>query len=84
MGGPANSKVGDMFARMVVHLSGEIQRLTREIPLREGQLLELRNHPEPNEGALRRVAEQICQAREQLETAEGDLVQLEAVILQAR
>ena len=76
---PANA-TGEMFERLIVRLSAEIQHLTREIPLREGRLLELENQTEANEGAIRRVVEEIRQARERLKTAETDLVQLEVVV----
>lgn len=80
MRGAAARAPGQMFARLMIRLSSEIRQLTREIPLREGRLLELENETQSNEGAIRRVAEEIRQAREQLKTAETDLVQLEVVL----
>jgi predicted nucleic acid-binding Zn-ribbon protein len=68
------------FARLIGRLSTEIQQLTREIPLREGQLLELEAQAPPNEGTIRRIAEDIRLARERLATAETDLVELEGVL----
>jgi hypothetical protein len=67
-------------ARLIDRLSAEIQHLSREIPMREGRLLELENQRELNAGAVRRVAEEICAARERLATAETDLVVLENML----
>ena len=78
----ATNATDEMFARLIDRLSAEIRHLTREIPLREGRLLELEHQTQANEGAIRRVAEEIRQARERLKTAETDLVQLEVAVKQ--
>jgi hypothetical protein len=72
----------ETFARLVDRLSGEIRHLTRSIPLREGQLLELENQPAPDVTALRRIADEILAERKRLDTVEHDLLVLEVLIKQ--
>jgi predicted nucleic acid-binding Zn-ribbon protein len=67
------------LARQIGRLGDEIRLLTREVPLREGRLLELELQVPPNETAVQRVAEEIRLAREHLAAAETDLVELEQV-----
>jgi len=71
------------FARLITRLSQEIRQLTREIPLREGQMQELEAQAPQNTDALRRVSEEIRAARERLKAAEVDLVAMEAVFRQS-
>jgi hypothetical protein len=79
----ANARCGT-FARLIGRLSIEIHELTREIPLREGRLLELEAQALPKEGEMLRVAQEIRMARERLQVAEVDLVELERLLIDCR
>jgi hypothetical protein len=67
----------ETFARVIGRLSLDIQRLTREIPLRQGCLQELESRPPLDPGAIQGVAEEIRAALDDLRQAENDLVQME-------
>jgi CHASE3 domain sensor protein len=67
----------ETFARVIRRLSAEIQRLTREIPLNQGRLQELESHPQPNEGVIQGVTDEIRAALDEMRNAEDDLVQME-------
>lgn len=67
----------ETFARVIRRLSAEIQRLTREIPWRQGRLQELESQPQQNEGVMQGVAEDIRTALDELRDAETDIVQME-------
>ena len=75
---PANPSC-QALARVIGRLSVEIQRLTREIPLREGCLQELESRPAVDKAAMQRIVDEIRLARQELRTVETDLVQMEVV-----
>lgn len=71
----------DTIARLVRRLSEDIKVLTREVSLREGQLLEQQQGPVPVDAdRLRRTREGIERSQQRLRTTEIDLVALEAVL----
>jgi hypothetical protein len=73
----------DTIARLVQRLSTDIKDLTREVSLREGQLLEQQQSPVPVDAdQLRRAREGIERSQHCLRTTEIDLVALEAVLRQ--
>jgi hypothetical protein len=79
MGTTSSDAYCQSLARVIGRLSVEAQRLTREIPLREGHLQELESRPAQDEAAMQRIANEIRLAREELGAAETDLVQMEVV-----
>ena len=72
----------ETFTRLIGRLSMEINQLTREIPLREGRLLELEAQSRSDCGAVLRVAQEIRTARHRLQEAEVDLVELERLVVE--
>jgi len=72
----------ETFTRLIARLSMEINRLTREIPLREGRLLEVEAQSPSDSGAVLRVAQEIRTARHRLQEAEVDLVELERLVVE--
>lgn len=77
---PRSLAPGEAFARVIARLSAEIQRLTREIPLRQGRLQELEFQRQQNEFAIGELTEQIRAALEELRIAENDIVQIESLV----
>lgn len=67
----------ESLARVIARLSAEIQRLMRDIPLRQGRLQELETRQEQSEGAIEGITEEIRAALDELQNAENDIVQME-------
>jgi hypothetical protein len=67
----------ETFTRLIDRLSIEIRQLIREIPLREGRLLEMEATPSADSGEAPRLAEELGMARQRLLEAELDLVAIE-------
>jgi chromosome segregation ATPase len=67
----------ETLARVIRSLSAEIQRLTREIPLRQGRVQELESQPQQDDVVIQGLAQEIGAALDELQNAENDIVQME-------